>query len=206
MLVGVTGAIGAGKSTFARALEALGARRVDADAVAHQVLELPAVKEKLRRSFGSAVLAADGTVDRAVLGPLVFAEDKARQRLEEIVRPFIEAQIRRETADHEGRVVVLDAPLIFEWGLQERYDCVVVVDAPEEIRLQRLAERAGWSAAEARRRQAAQLSAAEKRRRADLVVENEGDPAALLAKARKVAATWGLPPRGSTGPTHGKSI
>ncbi|MBK9519523.1 MAG: dephospho-CoA kinase [Anaeromyxobacter sp.] len=191
-LVGLTGGIATGKSTFAAALRALGAPVVDADALARQVVApgAPALAE-VARAFGPGVLQADGTLDRQALGALVFADPAARRRLEAITHPAIRQAMLAETArlaaaGHD--LAFYDAPLLFEVGLDQAMALVVVVFAPPEAQLARLAARDGLSRAQAEARLAAQLPVAEKAARADVVVDNADERAPLGPKAAALLA------------------
>jgi len=190
VLIGITGGMGSGKSTFARFLEKRGAALVDADQLGHQVLEIPSVVAELVAAFGPKIAGQGGRIVRRELGQLAFATSEGLATLNRIVRPYLEALLWEE-ADRlaapkgEGKVVV-DAALIFEWGVEDRFDLVVVVDAPEPLRCQRAAARQGLSEEEVRGRLAWQLPAATKTARADLVVPNEGTLAALEERAEEL--------------------
>lgn len=181
--VGLTGGIGAGKSAVARRLAAHGAVVVDADAVAREVVAAGTQGglARVRAEFGAGVLAADGSLDRAALGSFVFADPDARKRLEGITHPLIgsrTADLVRAAEAAGATVLVHDVPLLVEAGLAPAYDVVVVVEAPEALRLQRLEGR-GVPEADARRRIAAQASAADRRAVASYVVDNAGSEADL---------------------------
>lgn len=202
MLVGITGGIGSGKSSLARLLAKRGAALVDADHLGHQVLEIPEVIAALVRTFGAAIADSQGKVVRKELGKLAFASQEGFEGLSRIVRPFLETRLWEEVAGAEGpardRLVVVDAALIFEWGVQSRFDLIVVVDASESLRRQRAAARQGLSEEEVRKRMAWQLPAREKAACADLVVRNEGAMEELEQAADLVwqqIAGWQRKPR-----------
>jgi dephospho-CoA kinase len=191
-LVGLTGGIATGKSTFATALRALGVPVVDADELARRAVARgsPALSE-IERVFGPEVLGPDGELDRRRMADRVFADPSARARLEAIVHPAVRQAMRAEAerlgaAGHD--LVFYDAPLLYEVGLEGKVDCVVVVHAPAEVQKRRLAVRDGLSDAEAQARLAAQMSIDEKAARADVVVENDGDVESLRAKAARLLA------------------
>ena len=173
--VGLTGGIGAGKSAAARLLAARGARVVDADVIAREVVEpgTPGLSEVVE-AFGTAVLTADGGLDRAALAARVFTDPRARAELEAITLPRIaQAAARRmEEAGPDG-VAVYDVPLLIETGTEDLFDCVLVVEAPLTARLSRLEER-GLSRREAGSRMAGQVGDEERRRAADVVLVNNG--------------------------------
>jgi dephospho-CoA kinase len=186
-LVGLTGGIASGKSTFAAALREAGAPVVDADRLAREAVRRgsPAL-DAIVGAFGPDVLGADGELDRPRMAARVFGDPAARARLEAIVHPAVRRAVAAETARlaAEGHdVAFYDVPLLFETGLDREVDCVVVVHAPREAQRERLAARDGLAPAEAEVRLAAQLPVEEKARRADILVTNEGDVAALRAKA-----------------------
>ena len=177
--VGLSGGIGSGKSTVARALARRGAVVIDADAIAREVVEPgePGLAAVVSR-FGPEVLAADGGLDRPKLAALVFHDAEARADLNAIVHPLVAAEsARRMAAAPPGAVVILDVPLLVE-AARSGYDVVVIVEAPEAVRLERLVGR-GMAEDDARRRMAAQASDAERRKVADVVVDNSGSEADL---------------------------
>lgn len=189
--VGLTGSLAAGKSTVGRSLEARGAVRIDADELAREAVRPgSAALEEIRGIWGDRVLTRDGSLDRSAMRSVVFGDPGARARLEEIVHAGVRALRRRrhEAAERSGaRIIVDEIPLLFELGLEDRYDAVVVVDAPVELRRERAMAGRGWTAAEFDAIEASQLAAAEKVARADHVIFNDGDEAALEAAT---AAVW----------------
>lgn len=180
--VGLTGGIGAGKSTVARRLAEHGAVVVDADALAREVVApgtdgLAAVADR----FGAGVLAPDGSLDRPALGRVVFADADARADLEAITHPRIRALTEaRFAAAAPDAVVVHDVPLLVELGYEDRYHLTVVVHADVEERVRRLVEERGTDEGDARRRVAAQADDGARRRAADVWLDNSGAPASLL--------------------------
>lgn len=181
-LVGVMGGIGSGKSSVAdAAAKLLRGVRLDADATGHRALKHPGIKRRLISAFGTGVLDAEGEIIRSHLAAAVFGpEPEALERrllLNSIVHPWIRcqhlAELHRLALAGGASVVLLDAAVLLEahWG--ELCDLLVFVDAPRELRLQRVASR-GWDAAELDRREASQFSLMEKRQRADLVIANHG--------------------------------
>ncbi len=175
ILVGLTGSIGMGKSTTARLFAEAGARVWDADAAVHRLYAVdgPAVAP-ICQVFGPEVLSAAGAVDRRRLSQLVTADPRALRQLEQIVHPLV-AQDRQgaiETARAEGAaVMVLDIPLLFETGAQATVDVVVVVTAPAEVQRERVLARPGMTPEKLDAILSRQLPDAEKRRRADYLVE-----------------------------------
>ncbi len=186
--VGLTGGIGSGKSEVARLLAEHGAIVVDSDALAREAVApgTPGLAAVVAE-FGPEVLAADGSLDRARLGQVVFADPGRRRALEAIVHPYV----RRRSAElaagaPASAVVVQDVPLLVESGLQKHFDVVVVVDVDEDTQVRRLVAARGMAEADARARIAAQASRADRLAAADLVVTNDGDLAALRARVDRL--------------------
>ena len=193
--VGLTGGIGAGKSTVAALLEERGAAVTSADEVSRDVVSpgsagLAAVVAE----FGEDILASDGSLDRSALGRVVFSDDLRRARLEEILLPLIaaEAWARMETVP-AGQVAVYDVPLLVEGQMQDLFDLVIVVEAELEVRLERLAAR-GMTRDEALARIAVQATDEERRAAADVVVSNSGALEDLSAEVDRLWSTRILEP------------
>lgn len=185
----LTGGIGSGKSEVAAMLARWGAILVDADQVARQIVEpgQPALAE-IEAEFGAEVLQPDGALDRPALAEIVFNDPAKLAKLNEITHPRIAAMTRQlMDAAPEGSVVVYDMPLLVEQGLTEGWDLVVVVDAPDEVRVQRLVQFRGLPRADVVARMASQASREQRNAAADVVIDNGGDRAALLVQ---VEALW----------------
>lgn len=192
LVVGLTGGMGAGKSTVARLLADHGAHVVDADAVAREVVEPGSgALAAIAQEFGDGVLATDGALDRAAVAAIVFSDPERLRALEAITHPAIRARIAELLAAHErardGRVVVLDHPLLVETGLADDLEVVVVVTAPEDLRVRRLAAGRGIDPDDARARMRSQAGEQERLDAATHVVRNDGDHEAL---AERVARLW----------------
>ncbi|MDT0306683.1 dephospho-CoA kinase [Streptomyces sp. DSM 44917] len=189
LTVGLTGGIGAGKSEAVRLLAAHGAVIVDADRIAREVVApgtpgLAAVAAE----FGPEVLAPDGSLDRERLGRIVFADEERRRALNAIVHPLVGLR-SAELADAAppDAIVVHDVPLLAENHLQEAYEAVIVVDAAEETRLERLVRLRGMTEEDARARMAAQAGREERLKIADHVLDNNGTVEDL---ERQVEELW----------------
>ncbi len=197
LTIGLIGGIGAGKSTAARMLAARGGAIVDADALGHEALLQPDIRQNIVDRWGERVLAADGKIDRKVLAGIVFANSGERVALEAVVFPYIREQatahIVRAVAELGVRFVVLDAAVLLEAGWDDACDRVLYIDAPRELRLQRLAARSGWTAEQVESREAAQWPAAEKMKRADVVLVNDGEPLWLQEQIDQVLAKSDVP-------------
>ena len=181
--VGLTGGIGAGKSTALAALERLGAAVISTDAVVHELYESPEVRDAVVERFGSQV-APEGTVDRAVLAERAFATPTDRAWLEGLLWPRVGARVwewreQVATGDARPRVGVVETPLLFEAGLDGAYDATIAIVVDEALRAQRASDRGHRALDE---RAARQLTQDEKAARATYVVANDGTPRELEAK------------------------
>lgn len=196
-IVAVSGGIGSGKSSVTRVFASRGAVTADADAIARQILERgePTLSE-VARTFGGDLLKEDGSLDRALLASRVFGGEGASERvarLNAITHPVIEARawsILRGAP--EGSLAVYDIPLLIEGDHVDRFDAVVIVDAPIEERVKRLEGR-GVSPEDARARIRAQASSQERRAIATIWIDNEGSADDLEEVARLVYERWLTP-------------
>ena len=176
--VGLTGGIASGKSTVAECLRDLGAVVVDHDGLARQVVEpgSSGLAEIVAR-FGAGVLQPDGSLDRGALGAVVFGDPKARDLLNSIVHPRVvdAARVAQLAAQEAGALVVVhDIPLLVETGQAGDFDVVLVVEAPEDVRVERMVRDRGMRSDDARARIRAQASDDERRAVADVVFRNDG--------------------------------
>jgi len=185
MLVGLTGGIGAGKSTVAQLFEERGVPIVDADAIARDVVKPgePALAE-LVEHFGDSILGADGELNRGKLAEVAFADAESHEALNAIMHPAISAETAKRIdalrGDHS--VIVHDVPLLVEAGLAGNYDLTVLVDTPAQIRLQRLTELRGMDSEDAKKRIAAQATDEQRRAVCDVALDNSGDIEHLRAQ------------------------
>lgn len=188
LLVGLTGGIGSGKTTVARMLASRGAVVLDSDRLARQAVEpgTPGFDAVVAR-FGDDVLGDDGSLDRAELASVVFADAAARDDLEAIVHPEVRRRIAETVTAHAETddVVVVDSPLLIETSAHEGFPVVVVVTAPEDVRLERLTA-AGMSHDDARARMSAQMPLEEKIGLADVVLDNGGTEQELGAQVERL--------------------
>ena len=188
--VGLTGGIASGKSTVSAILRELGAVVIDADELARDVVArgtpgLAAVVEE----FGPDLLTHEGDLDRAAMGALVFTDEAARRRLEAIIHPLVfERIVALEGEAPAGAVVVHDIPLLAESGRADTFDAVIVVEAPEEVQVERMTRDRGWTEADARSRIAAQATAEDRRAVATYLVENSGSREELRRQVEKIYA------------------
>lgn len=189
--LGLTGNIGSGKSTVAALLVERGAVLIDADALARRATDDPEVLARIAAELGEE-LVVDGRLDRAATAARVFGDETARRTLGGIVHPWV----RRESAALAAEMaaapdpppaILFDIPLLYENDLDAGLDAVIVVDAPLALRVARVHQRSGLSPDEVRARDAAQMPLEAKVARADVVIDNSGDRAAL---ERQVDACW----------------
>jgi dephospho-CoA kinase len=188
--VALTGNIAAGKSAVAELFRRWGATVIDADEIVREVQGPggPVMREIAER-FGKSVVRADGSLDRPALRRRVMVDPEALAALNRIVHPAVygrRAELMAAAESRGDRLVGSDIPLLFEAADPGGFDVVVLVDAPEEVRLARLIEHRGLDVDEARRMIAAQMPSRDKRARSDYVIENDGDPAGLERAARVV--------------------
>lgn len=191
--IGLTGSIGAGKSTVAALLRARGLTVLDADEQARLVTQDPEVLALLETRFPGVV--ADGTLDRAALAARVFGDPAALEDLNAITHPRVRtrmAALETQAAAHGAPAVVQDIPLLFEGSLDAQMDAVIVVDAPLPLRVQRVMARSGLTEAEILARDARQLPAEQKRQRATVIIDNSGDHAHLEAQVDRALRQLGL--------------
>lgn len=194
IVLGLVGGIGSGKSAVARAFASHGALVLDSDTQAKEALRREDVRGTLVSWWGPGVLDATGEIDRRKVADIVFADPVQRKRLEELVHPIVRASranVLAEAAAKGVDLAIIDAPLLLEAGVDRECDAVVFVDAPREQRLARVKTR-GWSEEELDRREAAQWSLEEKKRRSRFVLRNDADletlerqVADLIARVRR---------------------
>jgi dephospho-CoA kinase len=179
VVIGLLGGIASGKSSVARLLAEQGAAVLDADVQAKAALDEPAVVAELRARHGPAILDARGAIDRTALARATFGRPEHLSHLEQLVHPRVRermsAQLERHLAREDVPAVVLDVPLLLEASpLAARCDLLVFIESPASERRQRAMARRGWSGDELARRESHQLAPEEKRRRADVVLLNDG--------------------------------
>lgn len=187
--VALTGNIASGKSTVAATWRALGAAIIDADELSRQAVAPPSPGfRKVVAAFGPQVVS-NGELDRAALRNIVFNEETKRKLLESIVHPEV-ARLRdleeKKLLAQGERIIINDIPLLFEAELVNDFDIVVLVDAPEDVRIQRMVEQRGLSEEEARKMAAAQMPSSEKRLPGTYIIENDGTLEDLRSRATQV--------------------
>lgn len=192
-VIGLTGGIASGKSTVSQVLRNLGAVILDADQVAREIVapSQPAWQE-IVKAFGPEILQSDGQIDRVALGQLVFADPKARQKLNALTHPVIRAEFERRLAVLRAKqphcIAVVDAPLLMEAEMTDLVDEIWVVAVDVSTQIQRLMARDGLSVREAQQRIASQMPLAEKLKVADRVINNQGSRVVTKQQVRHLWA------------------
>lgn len=192
MIIGLTGGIASGKSTVSALLVSKGARLVDADVIAREVM-LPGheVLAAAVKQFGSEILFSDGTLNRGKLGDIVFQDPAALQALNNLTHPAIRREIkdRMNSMEEEDpkKLIIVDIPLLFESGLENMFHEILVVYVPREVQIARLMERNGLSLEQAEARLNAQMNIEAKRNKADYIIDNSGE---LAHTEQQVAVLW----------------
>lgn len=190
MLIGLTGQIGAGKSTAAEILASFGAVIIDADKIGRAVVDKsPELLRSLVKAFGKIILTRNGNLSRMNLAKVAFADAASTEKLNGHVHPHLLKELRKQARERQKRhdIVVIDAALLLNWDVGLKLDCVIVINATRELRLKRLVKR-GMSLSDTKARQRSQLPLSEFRKRANIVVPNNGTKAELERRLRKVWA------------------
>jgi len=190
-IIGLTGGIGAGKSAVASILEDEGCLVCRSDELARQALRDPVIRRTLVDWWGPEILDPSGEADRRAVAEVVFGDPDERRRLERLTHPWIEARRRRifERAGPEVVALVIDAPLLMEAGLDRECDAIIFVDAPIELRRERVRRDRGWADGELDRREESQLPLDAKRGRADHVIRNDASLVDLTERVRASLAS-----------------
>ena len=196
MIIGLTGSIATGKSTVAKMLKEYNLPIVDADVVARQVVE-PGTDtlKQIAQLFGQDVIKEDGTMDREKVGAIIFHQPDKRQQYNGVIHPAIRTEMLRQRDEYIAKGephVIMDIPLLFESKLQHFVEKILVVSVTEEIQLQRLIERNGFTEEEARARISTQLPISVKIEGADAVVYNDGTIEQTKQQLNIILKDWGI--------------
>jgi len=187
-VIGVVGGIGSGKSLAASIFVELGCALIDADAIGHALLEQPDIKDALRRLWGGDVFDTEGHADRAAVGRIVFDDPKALAALNGLLHPKMRQRMKEQIADAmvDPAVagVVIDAAVLFEAGWNDLCDCVVYIEAPVPLRLERVAAARGWDKSEVARRERLQINLDKKRQMCDYIISNHASNSHLSEAIR----------------------
>src|ERR1022692_271234 len=192
--IGIVGGIGSGKSFVADAMQRLGGYLIAADPLGHEAHKQADIKAQVIERWGNGILEDGGDVDRRKLGRIVFADATELQALESLVFPYIEKRILEAMAGARTRsdvkFIILDAAIMLETGWHRHCDKIVFVDAPRELRFERLNEKRGWDEKELQRRENVQKPLAEKRKVADAVIVNDADADKLARQVQVTLEQW----------------
>lgn len=189
-VIGLLGGPGSGKSFVAEQFRQLGCAVIDADELAREVLDEPEVRAQIVAWWGEGVLDGEGRVDRRAVARIVFGDRGELDRLESLTHPRVRQRRRdlRRGCQKDPQVVAIveDVPLLLEKGLSDECDVLVMVDAPRELRLERVRRERGWSEEELEKREKNQWPLDSKRNRADYIVSNHAEAAATFEQTRQV--------------------
>ena len=196
MIIGLTGSIASGKSTVAKMIQSYNLPIVDADQVARQVVESGSpTLLKIAEVFGQDVISEDGTMDRAKVGNLIFHDESKRQQLNAIIHPAIREEMirqRDEFTSYGEKNVFMDIPLLFESKLEHFVEKIIVVSVTEDVQLERLMERNGFTKEEANARIATQIPVKEKEQLADAVIHNNGTLEDTAIQLQNILYEWNV--------------
>lgn len=187
-IIGLAGGIGSGKSEVAAILRNLGCAVSDSDEAARAALRDPVIRAELISWWGRDILDGEGDIDRSKVARIVFADAAERRRLEMLTHPWIEKRRKAYFASVglEARALVIDAPLLFEAGVDSVCDAVIFVDAAPATRLARVMQTRNWDKSVLEQREDSQMSLDEKRNRADYVVPNDDDLDGLRTQLNQI--------------------
>ncbi|KPL02380.1 MAG: hypothetical protein AMJ90_06025 [candidate division Zixibacteria bacterium SM23_73_2] len=191
LLIGITGGIASGKTEVAKVFQKKGAIVLSGDEIGKDVVEKnPALLKKLIKTFGKEILDSKKRLKRKKLGEIAFSSYPLTKKLNEIVHPYLLKNLKLKINNlkrkkHKG-VVVIDAALIVEWGFEKDLDYLIFVDCPEKERIKRLIQKKTYTKKEAEQRIKAQLPEAEKRKRADFIINNKEGLKELRKKANSL--------------------
>ena len=194
MIIGLTGSIASGKSTVTNLLKDRGYPIVDADEIARLVVKPGSpVLEDIKNAFGAQAVFEDGTMNRDYIGNIVFSDSEKRTQLNEMIHPAIRKELISQKEAHlaaGAKTVILDIPLLFENGLQEYVERIIVVSVTKDIQKQRLIDRNGFSDKEASERIASQLPMEVKEQGADAVIMNNGTIDETSKQLDEILVKW----------------
>ncbi len=187
VIVGLTGGIAMGKTTISQFLKSKAIPVVDADQIAHEILTVDKVKVKLMDTFGESILDKNQNIDRRKLGPIVFNDQRQLEKLNIIVQPYIQTEIVRQLDNFSAsKVVVLDAPVLFEQGYEKMVDYLMVIKTSAQIQVERLMQRDSLNEIDAQKRIQAQMPIEEKVKKADIVIDTSG----TIEETRSQVVKW----------------
>lgn len=200
LVIGLIGGIGSGKSQVSALFANRGAYVISGDQVGHEALQQPSIRDAIVARWGPEVLDPQGQIDRRKIAAIVFADPANRRALEALTHPWICEGIRKEIArarEKTVRLIVVDAAVLLEAGWDSVCDQLVYVDAPREVRLERVTKKRGWATKDWEDREHAQLPLTRKHARADHVLDNSSTLEHLGRQVDDLMRQWGLAPAGS---------
>jgi dephospho-CoA kinase len=187
-IIGIAGGIGSGKSFIAKLFVEDGCMVISSDEIVRQAYKDPIIKAQLKKWWGLMVFSPDGEIDRASVARKIFSKVEERRRLEQLLHPYAnqvrERMMQEAAKDPQIKAFVWDTPLLFETGLDRLCDKLVYVDAPQEMRLNRVHEVRGWGPAELQEREKLQLPLDKKREMSDYVITNTADADSARGQVR----------------------
>ena len=190
-IIGITGGIGSGKTEVAKVFKKLGAKIISGDEIGKEVVEKnQTVLKKLVKTFGRVILKKDNKLNRRKLGEIAFSSAEGKNKLNRIIHPYLLSNLRKKIKEYRKRkkgLVMVDAALIIEWGLQKELDYLILVESNLKNRLRRMKEYSGYSQKEALSRIKAQIDYKTRRRYADYIIRNDQD---LKELRRKILFLW----------------
>lgn len=191
IVIGITGGIASGKTEVAKVFAKRGAVILSGDEIGKEVVEKNRnVLQELVKTFGNSILKKNGTLNRRKLGELAFASPRSKNKLNRIVHPRLLGELRKRIRKQKkNTVVVVDAALIVEWGLEKELDCLIFVESKREDKIKRLQKEKDYSQKEAMDRIKSQLPEKIKKKKADYIIRNDKDLTELRKKAKEV---WDL--------------
>ncbi len=187
--VGLTGNFGMGKSTVGKVFRTLGALVIDTDAIVSDLFEDKKVQQEIVELFGKVILTPTGAIDKSLIAKVVFSNRRLKSRLEDLLHPYVFKRIDKEIELHsDERLVIIEAPIIFERGYEGRFDVIINVYCPEKVVIERLRSR-GYTEEQVMARLDNQMPARQKSELADFTIDNDGDMDYLKKQVHKIYST-----------------
>ncbi|MBU0702138.1 dephospho-CoA kinase [bacterium] len=188
MIIGLTGSIGCGKTTAANIFKELGAVIIDADKIAREIVEPQMLAwQQIIDAFGDEALNPDLTINRHYMGELIFNDRLSRERLNQITHPLIREEIDKQIQEQNGKIIIIDAPLLIEAGVEKIADRIIVVITSRDTQIRRLKMRNLFSDFQIEARLNSQLSLEDKIKKADYIIDNDGS---IIETTRQIKKIW----------------
>ena len=188
MIIGLTGSIGCGKTTAANIFKELGAVIIDADKIAREIVEPQMLAwQQIIDAFGDEALNPDLTINRHYMGELIFNDRLSRESLNQITHPLIREEIDKQIQEQNGKIIIIDAPLLIEAGVEKIADRIIVVITSRDTQIRRLKMRNLFSDFQIEARLNSQLSLEDKIKKADYIIDNDGS---IIETTRQIKKIW----------------